>query len=87
MVQASNTGANNREPNSEFPLLRDPALLRAAQQIYQAYYDGNSRLVQRPLGIAIHRETYRGRPIFSDKPILLPLETFVPLKEIESEMY
>lgn len=87
VVPASDTSADNGEHNSEFPLLREPALLKAAQEIYRSYYENNPRMVQRPIGVVINRITYRGKPTFSDKPILLFGETFIPKSEIESEIY
>ncbi len=87
MVQASDTSAENWEDNSEFSSLRQPALLQAAQEIYRSYYESNARMVSRPVGVVINQVTYRGRVIFSGKPILLPQETFLPLNEIESEIY
>ena len=87
MVQASDTSAENWEDNSEFSSLRQPALLQAAQEIYRSYYESNARMVQRPVGVVINQVTYRGKVLFSGKPILLFQETFVPLNEIESEIY
>lgn len=69
------------------PKLLDPSLLRAARKIYRAYQEVHPEQSQRPLGVALDRFTYRGQLIFSDKPILLPDESFVPFEEMESEMY
>jgi hypothetical protein len=71
----------------EFPVWLDPAILRAARQIYRTYYEVHPELIQRPLGVAIDRYTCRGKLIFSGKPILLPQECFVPFNQIESELY
>ena len=87
VVQASDTSAENWEDNSEFSSLRQLALLQAAQQIYRSYYESNARMVQRPVGVVINQVTYRGKLIFSQKPILLFQEIFIPLNEIESEIY
>ena len=86
-MQASDTSPENWEDNSDLALLHEPALLKAAGQIYRDHYENNSRMVQRPIGVAINRITYRGKAIFSDKPILLPQETFIPSSDIESEIY
>jgi len=56
----------------EIPILLDPTVLRAAR---------------RPFGVAINRDNHRGQLIFNNKPILLPGECFVPIKQIESEAY
>ncbi|ACK73020.1 conserved hypothetical protein [Gloeothece citriformis PCC 7424] len=71
----------------EIPILLDPTLLRAARRIYRTYCSLHSKVNQRPFGVAIDRETYRGQLIFKAKPILLPRECFVPLKQLESEIY
>lgn len=65
----------------------DPLLLRAARKIYKTYLDLHSQLVKHPLGVAINRNTYRGQLIFKERAILLPGECFVPLNQIESEVY
>lgn len=87
MVQASDTSADNWEDNSELSSLREPTLLQVAQKIYRSYYESNARMVKRPIGVVINQVTYQGKLIFSAKPILLFQETFIPLNEIESEIY
>lgn len=69
------------------PMLLDPALLRAARQIYRTYSEVHPDRVQSARGVAINRFHHRGQLIFSEKPILLPEEYFVPFNEIESEAY
>lgn len=71
----------------ELPVLLDPSVLRAARQIYSCFYDVHPDYVKRPFGVAIDRNTLRGKLIFSGKPILLPQECFVPINRIESEVY
>ncbi len=77
----------NRTDGMDLPLLLDPALLRAARQIHRTYSEAHPNRVQRPHGVAINRFTYRGKLIFSAKPILLPEECFIPFAQIESEIY
>ena len=67
-----------------FSALLDPAILQAARHIYRTYYEVHPDEVQRPIGIAIDRYSYRGKLIFGQKPILLPKECFIPLNQIES---
>lgn len=67
--------------------LLDPSLLRAARLIYQTYYETQQELSRRPTGVAVSAETGRGKPIFTPKPVLLPGELFVPIGQIESELY
>lgn len=71
----------------EIPILLDPTLLRAARRIYRTYCALNNKVTKRPSGVAIHRENHRGQLIFNSKPILLPGECFVSIKQIEAEAY
>ena len=71
----------------EIPILLDPTVLRAARRIYRIYCTLNSRVSKRPFGVAINRDNHRGQLIFNNKPILLPGECFVPIKQIESDAY
>lgn len=71
---------------SDIPLLLDPKLLRMARRIYRSYCVLHPRSPRRPLGIAIHKETHRGQLMFNNKPILLPGECFVPVKQLETEV-
>jgi hypothetical protein len=68
----------------DFSGLLDANLLQAARYIYRTYYEVHPDEVQRPIGVAIDRFSYRGQLIFTRKPILLPQECFVPLSQIES---
>ena len=71
----------------EAPILLDPMVLRAARRIYRTYCVLHSKLSKRPFGVAIHQNSHRGQLIFSDKPILLPGECFIPVKQLEAEVY
>jgi hypothetical protein len=68
----------------DFSALLDPTLLQIARQIYRTYYEVHPEEIQRPIGVAIDRNTHRGKLIFGGKPVLLPRECFVPLNQIES---
>ncbi|MGG6296209.1 hypothetical protein ACQ4M4_17610 [Leptolyngbya sp. AN02str] len=81
------TRVNARPEQIDFSALLDPALLQAARNIYRTYYEVHPDLVQRPIGVAIDRFTHRGKLIFAGKPILLPQECFVPLSQVESDLY
>jgi hypothetical protein len=63
------------------------SLLRAAAALYQFYTKSRAKNgsapVQKPEGVAIHRLNFRGKLIFSHRPILLPDECFFPIEEIE----
>ena len=87
VVQASWQPPNYWTDQIDLPTLLDPGLLQAARQIYQTYRAVHPDRVQRPLGVAISRYTYRGKLIFHGKPILLPQECFLPLEQIEPELY
>lgn len=58
-------------------------LLQAARAIYNNYRQSHAE-PQRPLGVAIDRQTHRGHLIFTGKPVLLPQECFIPLNQIET---
>lgn len=73
--------------NPDIPKLLDPSLLKAARKIYRAYQQVNPDHIQRPLGVAISRLTYRGQVIFFRKPVLLPDECFIPFDQMESELH
>lgn len=65
----------------------DPALVKAARKIYRTYCNLNSQLNRKPFGVAIDRDSYRGQLVFKNKPILLPKECFIPIDQIEAEIY
>jgi hypothetical protein len=65
----------------------DPSLIKAARNIYRSYCNLNVTTDQRLMGIVINRDNHRGQLAFSPKPILLPRECFIPLKQIEAETY
>jgi hypothetical protein len=87
VAYTSPKSAPSQLEDTDFSVLLDPNLLRAARSIYTTYYEVHPELIQRPLGVAINRLTYRGKLIFSGKPILLPQECFVPFSQIESDLY
>lgn len=62
----------------------DPSLLQAARTIYQTFHAVHPEVTELPIGVAINRFTYRGKLIFSGKPILLPQEKFIPFALINS---
>ncbi|MEB3293601.1 MAG: hypothetical protein VKJ24_10610 [Synechococcales bacterium] len=62
----------------------DPSLLQAAKHIYQTFHAVHPEVIELPAGVAINRFTYRGKLIFSGKPILLPQEQFIPFELIRS---
>lgn len=65
----------------------DPALLRAAKDIYALYCQVSPDRDRRrqPIGVAIDKLTYRGKLIFSSYPILLPEECFISIQDMETE--
>ncbi|PSB05121.1 hypothetical protein [Merismopedia glauca] len=69
------------------PTLIDPTVIRAARQIYRTFIEIYPNRSQQPTGVVINRFTYRGKLIFSAKPILLPDECFVPLNQIEIDTH
>ncbi|GAB4462742.1 MAG: hypothetical protein OHK0037_14150 [Elainellaceae cyanobacterium] len=81
------TRVADRPEQIDFSALLDPSLLQAARHIYRTYYEVHPDQVQRPIGIAIDRFTHRGKLIFSGKPILLPQECFIPVGQLEADLY
>lgn len=65
----------------------DPTLVKAARNIYRNYCNLNVHTHTRPMGVVINRDNHRGQLSFNAKPILLPRECFIPLKQIEAETY
>jgi hypothetical protein len=69
--------------NSQVPI--DPALIRAAKDIYTFYCQVNPDRERRrqPIGVAMNKLSYRGKLIFSSFPILLPEEYFISIDQLE----
>lgn len=65
----------------------DPSLIKAARNIYRNYCNLNFATEKQPKGIVINRDNHRGQLAFQTKPVLLPRECFIPLKQIEAELY
>ncbi|WP_229638569.1 hypothetical protein [Waterburya agarophytonicola] len=65
----------------------DPSLIKAARNIYRNYYSLDVPTDTPAMGVIINRDSHRGQLAFKHKPILLPRECFIPLKQIESEAY
>lgn len=87
MVTAYQQRPENRTDRFATQGLSDVNLLRAARDIYLAYFQVHSQRMNRPSGVAINPTHYRGQLVFSHKPILLPDEYFVPFEHIESELF
>ncbi|TBR59062.1 hypothetical protein B4U84_24750 [Westiellopsis prolifica IICB1] len=79
--QANYTRSKNQPP------LIDPAIIRAAGKIYYTYCEVHPEVAGQASGVAINRDTHRGKVIFNAQAALLPAECFVPLNQIESHMY
>jgi hypothetical protein len=65
----------------------DPSLVKEARNIYSNYCNLNFSSENQPKGIVINRDNHRGQLAFRHKPVLLPRECFIPLKQIEAEGY
>lgn len=86
MYAAQQGQANYSGPQNHMPLV-DPTVIKAAGHIYYTYCEVHPEIIGQPSGVAISRLTYRGKVIFTQHPVLLPQECFVPLNQIESYMY
>jgi hypothetical protein len=78
--------ANFNTPKNQPPLI-DTAVIRAAGEIYYTYCEVHPEIIGQASGVAINRTTHRGKVIFTNNPVLLPQECFVPMNQIESQMY
>jgi hypothetical protein len=85
-VAFASQGRPSRNPAIE-PIILDPLLLRAAQKIYRTYCAFHPHRGNRPYGIAIHTKSHRGQLIFRQNPVLLPGESFVSIKQLETQLY
>ncbi|WP_082127358.1 hypothetical protein [Calothrix sp. 336/3] len=83
-LRQEQTNFNNQRNQ---PPLLDPTVIRAAGQIYYTYCEVHPEIMGQPSGVAINRVNHRGKVIFTNHPVLLPEECFVPLNQIESYMY
>ena len=70
----------------DLPNLIEPKLVKTARQIYRDYCEGRPNMVERPTGVVINQLTYRGQVVFSNKPIRLPQEYFIPLNQLDSQI-
>lgn len=84
MVYAAQQQSKNQINNLDLPASIDPSLLKVAKQIYRTYCELNPNLVKRITGVVVNQSTYRGMPLFSHNPILLPQEHFVTLSQLET---
>ncbi len=80
------TSYYNPPPLNHSPLM-DSNVVQAAKKIYFAYTEIHAATMARPVGVAINPVSYWGKLIFQRKPILLPGEYFIPLEQIESQIY
>ena len=64
----------------------NPALVRAAREIYRVFCEVHPEVIQKPSGVAIGRLNYCGKLVFSDRPVLLPEECLVPLSQLEPDV-
>jgi hypothetical protein len=77
--QTAGVGVSYSSGTLEF----DPSLVAAARAIYETFYQVHPEVVERPLGAAMNRFTYRGKLIFTRLPALLPQECFIPFDVID----
>ena len=87
MNQVPSRKKRSTQPKAPPSMFFDPTLITAAKRIYRTYCNLHSQLNKKPFGVAIDRETYKGQLVFGEKPILLPGECFIHIKQIEAEVY
>ena len=81
----STNSAKTKEESSM--IFFDPTLIKAARNIYRNYAGLSVPADVSPMGVIINRDSHRGQLAFKRKPILLPRECFIPIKQIEAESY
>ncbi len=74
---------NQTMSNLNQALPRGVSAVESARDTYERYCATHIE-PQQPLGVAVDRNTNRGQIIFSERPVLLPHETFVSLSQIEA---
>ncbi len=78
---------NNPSPSPKgVPKNPEQGLLKAARQIYKTYCRFHTKLTRTPQGVAIDPKTLRGQLLFTQSPILLPGENFIPVEQLEPEV-
>ncbi|NJM69678.1 MAG: hypothetical protein HC862_05320 [Scytonema sp. RU_4_4] len=86
-MYALKQGQENYINQKNQPALIDPAVIRAAGQIYHTYCEVHPEMTGQASGVAINRFNHRGKVIFTHQPVLLPEECFISLNQIESYVY
>ncbi len=66
-------------PKNQSPLI-DPALIRAAGQIYYIHCEVHPEIAGQPSGVAINHITHRGKVIFTQQPVTFTARMFCPIK-------
>jgi hypothetical protein len=61
-----------------------PEYIQVAQDVYRAYCNVHGASSSRPTGVAVDCQSLRGHLIFSQQPILLPHECFIPLELLDA---
>lgn len=85
--KASTRNSNRGKTQESNMIFFDPSLIKAARNIYRNYCHLNLSTDNHPMGVIMNRDNYRGQLAFRAKPVLLPRECFIPLKQIEAEAY
>ena len=83
----STRNVNSAKTKESGMIFFDPTLIKAARNIYRNYCSLNVPADLKPMGVVINRDSHRGQLAFKPKPIFLPRECFIPLKQIEAETY
>jgi hypothetical protein len=65
------------------PPSRDLSALNAARELYQTYLRIHESRAKEPLGVVLHRTSYRGKLMFREAPVLLPEEHFISFQQLQ----
>jgi hypothetical protein len=62
---------------------QDLSALNTARELYQTYLRIHAHKAQQPLGVVLHRISFRGKLLFRDAPVLLPEEYFFSFQQLQ----
>jgi hypothetical protein len=62
---------------------QDISALNTARELYQTYLRIHANKAQQPLGVVLHRISFRGKLLFRDAPVLLPEEYFFSFQQLQ----
>ncbi len=62
---------------------QDLSALNTARELYHTYLRIHANKAQQPLGVVLHRISFRAKLLFRDAPVLLPEEYFFSFQQLQ----